>query len=344
MWDSINLKNGNGVRTAITAQLLIGECVRRGVKREKLLNDAGIGQQYMKQVCSGMSLNQFYTLWDEAIGLTADHMLALHVAEKVPFGAYHLIDYITAASATPGKAMLHISRSISLLNSALHLSLRRHKNLAYIELHSLHGPQDLPRPYIEYIFASILMRFRFTTQVKWRPCEIQVTYGKPGLAKEYDRVFEAPVRFRMGVNRMVVPSYLMEVGHPIADPEICEVLESLVKRKLREPHADAHPLVEIQDALTESLRAGNTSLTDLSRRLATSRRSLQRQLQERGLSFRKLLDNLRHQRAVDLLQERALTVSQIASQLQFSDGSSFCHAFERWTGSSPRQYRRNMSR
>lgn len=341
MWDSIGLKNSNGGRTAITAQLLIGECVRRGVKREKLLNDAGIDQQCVKQARSGMSLNQFYALWDEAIRLTADQMLALHVAEKVPFGAYHLIDYITAASATPEKAMMHISRSISLLNSALHLSLRRHKNLAYIELHSLHGPQDLPRPYIEYIFASILMRFRFTTQVKWRPCEIQVTYSKPGLSKEYDRIFEAPVRFRMGVNRMVLPSYLMEVNHPIADPEICEVLESLVKRKLREPHADS--LVEIQHALTESLQAGNTSLTDLSRRLAKSRRSLQRQLQEGGMSFRKLLDTLRHQRAVNLLQERALTVSQIASQLQFSDASSFCHAFERWTGNSPRQYRRNMS-
>src|SRR5580765_5117092 len=344
MCDSINLKNGSGGRTAITAQLLIGECVRRGVKREKLLNDTGIGQQCMEQARSGISLNQFYALWDEAIGLTADQMLALHVAEKVPFGAYHLIDYITAASATPEKAMMHISRSISLLNSTLHLSLRRHKNLAYIELHSLHGPQDLPRPYIEYIFTSILMRFRFTTQVKWRPCEVQVTYRKPGLVKEYDRIFESPVRFSMGVNRIILPSYLMEVDHPIADPEICEVLESLIKRKLREPHADAHSLVEIQHALTESLQAGNTSLTDLSRRLAKSRRSLQRELQRGGMSFRKLSDNLRHQRAVNLLQARALTVSQIASQLQFSDASSFCRAFERWTGNSPKQYRRNMSR
>ena len=46
------------------------------MKREKLLHDAGIDQQCMKQARSGMSLNQFYALWDEA--------MATDVSEAVP--------------------------------------------------------------------------------------------------------------------------------------------------------------------------------------------------------------------------------------------------------------------
>jgi AraC-like DNA-binding protein len=65
-------------------------------------------------------------------------------------------------------------------------------------------------------------------------------------------------------------------------------------------------------------------------------RSLQRKLHERGVTFRKLLDETRRQLADQYLKDSMLTVSEIAYLLGFSEVSSFSRAFRRWTGHAPR--------
>jgi AraC-like DNA-binding protein len=48
-----------------------------------------------------------------------------------------------------------------------------------------------------------------------------------------------------------------------------------------------------------------------------------------------LLGSLRQQRALALLEDTSLSMSEIAERLGFSDLSSFSQAFKRWFGVSP---------
>jgi len=41
----------------------------------------------------------------------------------------------------------------------------------------------------------------------------------------------------------------------------------------------------------------------------------------------------------DLVARTALTVEQIADSLGYAETASFTHAFKRWTGRSPREFR-----
>jgi AraC-like DNA-binding protein len=187
------------------------------------------------------------------------------------------------------------------------------------------------------------MRLRLVTQVNCKPSEVHVTYGKPPLTDEYHRVFGAPVRFQQAVNRLVFPRHLMEIQHPLADPELCELFESHVQLSLRRLSDARRPLAEVHDALAHNLDTGNMTLPALARQLAKSSRSLQREIHANGLTFRTLLDNVRQERAMALLADHDLPLIEIASRLQFSSTSAFCHAFQRWTGRSPHQYRRQLS-
>jgi transcriptional regulator GlxA family with amidase domain len=53
----------------------------------------------------------------------------------------------------------------------------------------------------------------------------------------------------------------------------------------------------------------------------------------------KYLRDLRMQRASILLRERARSLKEIAALTGFRTRSSFCVAFRRWSGKSPREYR-----
>lgn len=68
-------------------------------------------------------------------------------------------------------------------------------------------------------------------------------------------------------------------------------------------------------------------------------RSFQRQLAKEHLSYSLLIDQVRFETAVGLLQDLSLKLIEIALELGYNDAANFTRAFKRWTGISPSQFR-----
>ena len=89
----------------------------------------------------------------------------------------------------------------------------------------------------------------------------------------------------------------------------------------------------MEDLLRES--AGNLpSLDEIATALRTSRRSLQRQLSDEGLTFQEVVRRFRQRHAFVLLREKAPNLKAIAFTLGFYDVGNFRRAFRDWTGQS----------
>ena len=85
--------------------------------------------------------------------------------------------------------------------------------------------------------------------------------------------------------------------------------------------------------------ARRPTLADIAERVGSTTRTLRRQLDHQGTSFRELLDELRSQVAIKYLRETVMTSEDIAVSLGFSDAANFRHAFRRWTGKTPSEFR-----
>ena len=81
------------------------------------------------------------------------------------------------------------------------------------------------------------------------------------------------------------------------------------------------------------------SLHDLADLIGLSYRTLQRRLAENDTSFSALLEQCRFESSKDLIDQNALSLSEIGFELGYSDVAHFSRAFKRWSGMSPRQYR-----
>jgi AraC family transcriptional regulator, regulatory protein of adaptative response / methylphosphotriester-DNA alkyltransferase methyltransferase len=93
----------------------------------------------------------------------------------------------------------------------------------------------------------------------------------------------------------------------------------------------------VHDSYAEDL-----SLNEVARRIATSRRQLQRIYAEiGGTTFRDQLTGVRMQRAADLLSEqgRTLTVREVAARVGYRQPAQFAKAFRVHHGRSPSEYR-----
>jgi AraC-like DNA-binding protein len=75
-----------------------------------------------------------------------------------------------------------------------------------------------------------------------------------------------------------------------------------------------------------------------------SGRTLQRRLRDEGVLFNDLLDSARFQAAKAYLTQRDIAGSEVAYLLGFTEPSSFNHAFKRWSGQTPSEYRRQTAR
>jgi AraC-like DNA-binding protein len=89
------------------------------------------------------------------------------------------------------------------------------------------------------------------------------------------------------------------------------------------------------------LLKGYPNIIEVAQILSISQRSLQRLLNEEGVSYSGLVDRCRYQIACESLEHTRDSIQKIASTLGYHDAGSFTRAFRRWSGTTPRDYRKH---
>ncbi|MFN8102402.1 MAG: helix-turn-helix transcriptional regulator [Mycobacterium sp.] len=84
-------------------------------------------------------------------------------------------------------------------------------------------------------------------------------------------------------------------------------------------------------------------MQDVADELNLDPRTLRRKLTGEGTSFRGVVADVRRARAEQLLNG-GLSIEAIAQQLGYAETASFTHAFTRWRGCSPSQFRASSRR
>jgi transcriptional regulator GlxA family with amidase domain len=93
-------------------------------------------------------------------------------------------------------------------------------------------------------------------------------------------------------------------------------------------------------AIVEVEFGSDLSLDDLARRVASSRRQLQRAYSEIGdTTFREHLTGVRMERAAELLAAGDTTVREVARRVGYRQPAQFAKAFRRHHGVSPSDHR-----
>jgi AraC-like DNA-binding protein len=123
------------------------------------------------------------------------------------------------------------------------------------------------------------------------------------------------------------------------DASMWAFFEAGLKEKLSELDAEASMAQRVRSALQEMLPSGQSSIEEAANRLAISKRSLQRKLNDESFSYQAVLNATRRDLAHYYLARSSISLVEIAYLLGFQDSNSFIRAFRGWTGQTPREYR-----
>jgi hypothetical protein len=294
----------------VSSRAIVNFCVSRGVASDRLLAAAGISQNLIDEPGARISADQVFALWQKAQNATGDALIGEHVAGLVPFGAYAIGDYLLAAGPTPQQALDKLIRVFGLVNGAFEVRLESRGPGSSLELDNPYDCESASRLHVEFFFALILSRLRYTAGIDWHPPEVWFTHPSPSRSADYDHIFQCRVRFGQPVNRMVLDREFLEFPLPYADPLLSETLEHHARRLLELSVSEDHFLRDLRQALMEAIGGGDFRLITTAKKLALSCRSLQRELNSRGASYREELDRLRRKwRSTCCRASRSLTSS-----------------------------------
>jgi len=112
------------------------------------------------------------------------------------------------------------------------------------------------------------------------------------------------------------------------------------------PATISHRRSLFEDAvrIVEDEYGSELSLDEIARRVASSRRQLQRAYAEIGrTTFREHLTKLRMDRAAELLSTRRLTVREVAQRVGYRQPAQFAKAFRRHQGLAPSDFRSTVA-
>jgi len=170
------------------------------------------------------------------------------------------------------------------------------------------------------------------------PKAIRFTHAEPTYRAEYDRIFGVPLFFGSHMNAFLIDEAFLKMKLPRTNPYLSEILSARADELLKSLEMSKTMRGRVENLLIPILHTGEASMDVIAVKLGLSRQTLFRKLKAEGITFEKVLDELRHQLALHYLNEKKAPVNQIAYLLGFSQPAAFSRAFKRWTRSSPRIY------
>jgi AraC-like DNA-binding protein len=279
-------------------------------------------------------------VWSLAAKLTNDAAIGVHLAEWLPRGALDLIEYAVRSSPSLGSGLERFARYGCLVSDRVAARTETSDGGLQLIIRDV-GSSMLHPAREEFALALALKRARDVTGVSIVPAQVAFAHARPDDVSEHQRFFRVPVRFDTGTNTIIINAADAARALPGADA----ALSAIVRRRLDQVLPDvllptaASLSARVRRMLMEDL--GQTTLTadSVARSLALSRRTLTRRLGEEGTSFRALLDDVRAELSRALLQDRSLSIADVAFFLQYSEPAAFHRSFRRWTGQTPQNYR-----
>ena len=152
--------------------------------------------------------------------------------------------------------------------------------------------------------------------------DLDAAYG--GVPVHTDQPYGA-IEFPRTLLSSARPAARDHLGHPGSTPPANPPAETLA--------------CALQACLAPYLLEGYPSV-DLAAEIAgLSVRTLQRRLREEGESYMGLIDKVRCEAALSSLRDESLSLRETGQRLGYSDQAAFTRAFQRWTGTTPGEYR-----
>lgn len=170
---------------------------------------------------------------------------------------------------------------------------------------------------------------------------VRFRHFEPEDVTAHEQLFRCPLEFGCPHYELVYAREMHDLPIEHESPILTGLFERYFhSRTGRSFAAESSILAAVGVAIPSLIGTQYCSLVHVAELLAMSPKALQRRLAKENTNFAAMLDQVRERVAAQLLSGTDAPIASIAGLLGYASAPPFTHAFKRWTGDSPRDYRK----
>jgi AraC-like DNA-binding protein len=293
--------------------------------------DAHITSRQM-EVLSGTAMQE---LDDEALGA---------FSRPLPWGSYGMLARASLTSPDLGIALRRWSRHHALLADDIRLEVVVSGSTAAIVIEE-RAPIADGREGREFCLVHVLRNIHglacwyVDSRIPLQGAHFP--FAAPPYADVFPLLFPGPVHFNAAQAEISFDARYLALPLRRDEKALRQMLQHALPLTVRQYRRDRLLVQQVRQALVARPAEAHSAegLADL---LHMSARTLHRQLREEGGSLQQLKDEVRCERAKDLLYRSGKPVKQVAAATGFRNEKSFIRAFRQWTGVTPAAFRNGV--
>jgi AraC-like DNA-binding protein len=194
----------------------------------------------------------------------------------------------------------------------------------------------------EILLCNMAMWLRICSWLVGRQIEVvraDCAQAEPSYSGAVRHFLRCPVYYGKDSNRLYFGAALLDLPIVRTEADLEQFLRNAPYQVVVGGNIGAESIVARIRRALENCGDSLPSFEDLAGQLHMSVRTLRRRLDDEGISYQQIKDDVRRDTACGLLTGTGKSVSDIADEVGFSDASAFHRSFRKWTGMAPGEYR-----
>ena len=329
----------------ISVQLLrhVANCVElTGRSCTPLLAEIGLQRDVLQDRDAEIPVRDFLSLFERAAEYVGNPHFGLQSGRLAGSDSLGPLSFLFLSAPTLGQAFQAFTRYLSAMQEETRFVFYEEDAWATFEYEILIPEVGARRQDAEYSIGT-------TYNLGCNYCgghlpleEVCFEHSQVGDYARYREFFGCDVFFEQPRNSVSFDASQLLVSGSSLNPELFPILIDHLQRK-----ADSHPdpndiAAQVEAWLISVDLSASPSLPDAAKALGVSIPVIQRRLQERGTSWRTLLQQRRIDIARRLLTESQRSIADVAVSIGYAESASFVRAFKAETGTTPARYRKEQ--
>jgi AraC-like DNA-binding protein len=331
-------RNPAAVTPMAYARAMVAAYRRHGQSPDAALRLAQITPAQLQKPEARMTARQMEILSAAAMQELDDEGLAAF-GRRLPWGSYGMLARASLTAPNLGVALQRWCRHLGLLTDDIRLTLAVSGATASIGLEEL---RPLPRELRELSLAFLLRNVHglacWYVDSRIPLLAARFPFPAPPHVDAYPHMFPGALQFDAAQAEIRFDAQYLRLPLRRDEKALAQMLQRALSITVLQYRRDRLLVPQVRQALASHPERTH-SAEALAQLLHVSARTLHRQLKEEGASLQQLKDEVRLERAKDLLWRTAKPVKQVAAAVGFRNEKSFARAFRQWAGTSPAAFR-----
>lgn len=308
-----------------------------GVATTPWLQHSGLTPQRLSEPVLTLPFSEFHQWLHEAVLLVGDPAVGLLIGSRLQAGTHGVLSYAAMSGGSIRQVVDLLEKFIGLRENLIAISLHERGDDVEVRFTENFPLDDVRRPVLEVVIVAVRNLLDFVTLGGSNMRYVAFPFAAEGSEELAHSLLGCPVRYEQDWAGFVLPLNIIDKPLRMADPAAFQEAARLCAEDLDKRHGSETLAARVRRLMLQG-QSDFPTLEFTARVFHMTPRTLHRRLEDEGLTFRVIQEEVRHALAVQHLKAGKLSIQEIAYALGYTEIANFRRAFKRWEGVPPSAY------